>query len=58
MCCPGTEGGFKHHLTGVLDAMKPGATYFWLPVRHSWSALAGMAGGQDSTPVAPFWRLC
>lgn len=50
------EGGCKHYPTVVLDAVKPGASYFWMPIRHSWAALAGTAGGQDSTP-APFWRL-
>ena len=29
------EGGCKHHPTVVLDAVKPGASYFWMPVRHS-----------------------
>lgn len=50
------EGSCKHYPTVVLDAVKPGASYFWMPVRHSWAALPGTAGGQDSTP-APFWRL-
>lgn len=30
------EGGCEHYPTVVLDAVKPGASYFWMPVRHSW----------------------
>lgn len=32
----GTRGGCEHYPTVVLDAVKPGASYFWMPVRHSW----------------------